>query len=68
MSGGVPWLVAALVALAVALFLRPRPVLLRAPPETIARRADSGSGERAVLRRLRPLLATVAFAGGWAML
>jgi len=64
---GAPWLVAALAALCVALILRPRPVLLPEPPETVAPRPGSGSGERAVLRRLRPVLATIAFAGGWAM-
>jgi len=67
MSAGVPWMVAALAALSVALFLRPRPVLLPEPPETVTPRSGSGPGGQSVLRRLRPLLATIAFAGGWAM-
>lgn len=61
------WLVAGLVALAVALFLRPReqfrPVL-GAPAASGPVRGP----ETALLRRLRPLLALVGFAGGWAML
>jgi Flp pilus assembly protein TadB len=67
MSGGVPWLVASLAAVSVALALRPRPVLLPEPLGTVAPRSASRAGERALLRRLRPVLATIAFAGGWAM-
>ncbi len=67
MTGGASWLVAGLLAVAVALFLRPREQLrpvLGAPTASASMR----SGETAMLRRLRPLLALVGFAGGWAML
>lgn len=65
MSRDVSALVAALVALSVLLLARPRP---RIPFEAPAPSAPGrGRGETATLRRLRPLLALVAFAGGWAM-
>jgi Flp pilus assembly protein TadB len=64
MSWGASWLVAVLVAGAVALLFRPGQAI-RAAPVTAA--PVSRAGERAVLRRLRPLFSAVAFAGGWAM-
>jgi Flp pilus assembly protein TadB len=64
MSGEVAWVVAVLVAGAVALLFQPAHVIR---PVSTGPVAPAGSEEKAVLRRLRPLLATVAFAGGWAM-
>jgi Flp pilus assembly protein TadB len=61
------WLVAGLAGVAVALFLRPREQLrpvLGAPTAS----GPVRGAETALLRRLRPLLALVGFAGGWAML
>jgi Flp pilus assembly protein TadB len=67
MTGGTSWLVAGLAAVAVALFLRPRASLAdhAVGPATPGRQRPP---ETALLRRLRPLLAVVGFAGGWAML
>ena len=64
MSGVAAWLVAALAAVATGLLLRPRQrVRSREEPAT----ATLQPREQALLRRLRPLLVLVAFAGGWAM-
>lgn len=60
------WLGAGLAAVSVALLLGPRQVIRPAEsrsPATGAARA----GEKALLLRVRPLLVTVAGAGGWAM-
>jgi Flp pilus assembly protein TadB len=64
MNGGAPWLVAALAAMATALVVRPRQ-RLRPVEEPVA--GSLKPREQALLRRLRPPLAMVAFAGGWAM-
>ena len=66
MSGGASWLMAVLAAAAVALVLRPRPTVRAVLAEPMAP-APGQVRETALLRRLRPLLAMVAFAGGWAM-
>ena len=67
MSGVQAAWVAVLVGLCVSLVLRPRPVL-RPGPTAAVPAAPTRSEEPALLRRLRPLLAGVAFAGGWALL
>lgn len=64
MTTGSSWLVAALVAIAVLLLLRPRPSLEGTTPSP---RPASRTQRPALLRRLRPVLALVAFTGGWAM-
>lgn len=66
MSTAVSVVVAVLVAASVLLVMRPRQLVPVDVPAPTAR----GSGTRreaALLRRLRPVLAAVAFAGGWAM-
>jgi Flp pilus assembly protein TadB len=64
MNPGAAWWVAVLVGCTVALLFRPGQSI-RAAPVSVA--AVPRPGERALLRRLRPLLSAVAFAGGWAM-
>lgn len=67
MTSGASWLVATLVGAAVVLLVRPRPSLGRLDdrprPASVSR-----PREKAVLLRLRPVLALVALLGGWAML
>jgi Flp pilus assembly protein TadB len=66
MTTDAQWLVAVLVALAVALLFAPGHVR-SAPGPSGPVAVDPGPHEKAVLLRLRPLLTAVAFAGGWAM-
>jgi Flp pilus assembly protein TadB len=61
-----PWLVAGLAASSVALLFRPASLMGRGPREP-AVPVQARATEKAVLRRLRPLLVAIAFAGGWAM-
>jgi Flp pilus assembly protein TadB len=61
------WLAATLVGLAVTLFFRPRE-RLRPVPDSVTTPGAARSPEKALLRRWRPFLALVGFAGGWAML
>jgi Flp pilus assembly protein TadB len=65
-TGTSAWLAAGLVAVTAVLLIGPRPVI-RSPGADPIPPAASGAASPALLKRLRPLLATIAGAGGWAL-